>query len=950
MNDVWFGSDLTHRDLNVISQSLSLLGREPSLIAIGDGGTRLVLASRALFKLFDVTDGEDLAARLLSGADAGSQRLIALSQHLALDGAPRLERLRFKVGSSSETITFICRRIVDADGQPLLIAAALGIPIEEAQAEPVGIASQPREDVGVPDDDPPPVPSHTSPIPPPSRDAVVAPSVRDADGETASALTPSAKGGLNVQEILAMLRARWPASRSLRFLWRTDAHLTCTDVTATLAAIVGSENADLLDRSLPDLALRLDASGRLGELIAGRQTWSGVDVLWPIADAPAAVEVGLGAMSLRDHDGSFEGYRGYGVIHLDRVVAHAPTRLQSPAVPRPTLNTNVVSFPGGMGPRSLTVEDQQVFEEIGEELRDQVGVPATEPVVPPVDAVPPADADADGAQDATTADPEAIALAAAPAPAEDGFAASHEAEVARNALTLLNRLSVALLVSRDNIPIFANRSFLEMTGFADEDDLHAVGGMAHLFGDLPGNNTGAETVRLRARDGGLVAAAARMQRIDWDGLPATLLTLQQVQSARGCPPRTDPPAADPEPLHEPSETDRADTSGGAAQHEDDHGDELRELRAILETATDGVAVIDADCNVVSLNRSGEALFGCDRKAVIGKPFLSLFAPQNQDLASDYFEGLKSSATRSLLNDGREIMIKAYQGGTIPVFMTLGRLGHSGEDGAGASPRYCALFRDLTPWKRVERDLESARHDAERASALKSDFLARVNHEIRTPITAIIGFAETMAEERFGPIGSERYKEYLRDIRASGALVVSLVNDLLDLSKIEAGKMELALDPLDLNKIVGECAALMQPQAARERVIMRLSLGGNLPQIRGDDRSLRQIVLNILSNAVKFNEPGGQVILATAITEAGCVVIRVRDTGPGMSEGDLAVALEPFRQLATARGAGGGTGLGLPLTKALVEANDAVFTIRSKVQQGTLVEVSFPPARVLAGNG
>lgn len=935
MNDVWFGSDLTHRDLNVISQSLSLLGREPSLIAIGENGKRLVLASRALFKLFGVTDGDDLAARLLSGADAGSQRLIALAQHLALDGAPRLERLRFMVGSTSEVITFICRRIVDADGEPLLIAAALGIPFEDAQAEPAD-RPLPREDT-------------------PAREVVAEP-----------ALSDGANTGLTIQEIMAALRARWPASRSLRFLWRTDANLTCTDVTAPLAAIVGQENADLLDRSLADLAARLDVSGQLGALVAGRQTWSGVDVLWPIADAPAAVQIGLGAMSLRDHDGSFEGYRGYGVIHLDRVVPHAPTRLQAPAVPRSTLNNNVVTFPGGAGPKSLTVEDQQVFEEIGEELRDQVGVPPVEPaqVMPDEladETAPPVSADAE--MPAATAVAEAEPnQPAAPTPT-DQVAATHEAEIARNALTLLNRLSVALLVSRDNIPIFANRAFLEMTGFDDEDDLHASGGMAHLFGDLPGNNTGAETVSLRSRNGGLVAAAARMQRIDWDGLPATLLTLQHVQAARICPPQTEAAAADPASRQAdtgadvaeadvsaaPPDSEPPSTEFGSAELSADRDDELRELRAILETATDGVAVIDAEGNVVSLNRSGEALFGCDRNAVIGKPFLDLFAPQNQDLASDYFGGLKSNATRSLLNDGREIMIKAYQGGTIPVFMTLGRLGHSGESGGG-SPRYCALFRDLTPWKRVERDLESARHDAEHASALKSDFLARVNHEIRTPITAIIGFAETMSEERFGPIGSDRYKEYLRDIRASGALVVSLVNDLLDLSKIEAGKMDLALDPLDVNKIVGECAALMQPQSARERVIMRLSLAGNLPQIRADDRALRQIVLNILSNAVKFNEPGGQVILATAITEAGCVVIRVRDTGPGMSEGDLAVALEPFRQLATVRGVGGGTGLGLPLTKALVEANDAVFTIRSKVQQGTLVEVSFPPARVLAGNG
>jgi signal transduction histidine kinase len=140
---------------------------------------------------------------------------------------------------------------------------------------------------------------------------------------------------------------------------------------------------------------------------------------------------------------------------------------------------------------------------------------------------------------------------------------------------------------------------------------------------------------------------------------------------------------------------------------------------------------------------------------------------------------------------------------------------------------------------------------------------------------------------------------------------------------------------------------MQPQASRERVIMRLSLAQKLPHIMADERSLRQIVLNLLSNAVKFNEPGGQVIVATALTDAGHAVIRIRDTGMGMSEHDIETALEPFRQLATSRPTVG-TGLGLPLTKALVEANRAVFTIKSKKQQGTLVEVAFPPARVLAG--
>ena len=166
------------------------------------------------------------------------------------------------------------------------------------------------------------------------------------------------------------------------------------------------------------------------------------------------------------------------------------------------------------------------------------------------------------------------------------------------------------------------------------------------------------------------------------------------------------------------------------------------------------------------------------------------------------------------------------------------------------------------------------------------------------------------EERFGPVGNERYKEYLKDVHTSGTHVLSLVNDLLDLSKIEAGKMELAPEELDANATIGECVSIMQTQANQQRVIVRLSLAPRLPRIRADERSLRQILLNLLSNAVKFNEPGGQVIVSSAQTDAGFVVIRVKDTGIGMSDDEIDIALEPFRQVATSRKTTG-TGLGLP---------------------------------------
>ena len=373
---------------------------------------------------------------------------------------------------------------------------------------------------------------------------------------------------------------------------------------------------------------------------------------------------------------------------------------------------------------------------------------------------------------------------------------------------------------------------------------------------------------------------------------------------------------------------------------------FRELCAIMDTATDGVAVLDRQGLILTLNRSGEALFGYDQNEVAGSLFTDLIAPESRALAMDYFEELKSDGGINLLNRGREVVGLARQGGSIPVFMTLGRIGGAPGAGEQREVRFCAILRDLTHWKKVERELEGARKEAERASALKSDFLAKVSHEIRTPLNAILGFAEVMMNERFGPVGNRRYKDYLKDIHASGSLIMSLVNDLLDLSKIEAGKMDFDFTSIDANRIVSECVSIMQPQASGERVAMRLSLSPALPNILADERSLRQIVFNLLSNAVKFNQPGGRVMVSTALADSGSAIIRIRDSGVGMSEDDIGASFEPFRRLATARPSSG-TGLGLPLTKALVEANHASLTIKSKEHEGTLVEIVFPPTRILA---
>ena len=352
----------------------------------------------------------------------------------------------------------------------------------------------------------------------------------------------------------------------------------------------------------------------------------------------------------------------------------------------------------------------------------------------------------------------------------------------------------------------------------------------------------------------------------------------------------------------------------------------------MDRVDDAVALLDIDGRIRRLNRRGETWFTRPgHESAIGAAFTDLLASESRAaglaLLGDV-KGQKEGMGAPPLQ--RDVVARTVDLATMPALLTMGGLGASG---------FYMTLRDVTALKRAERDRAHAQRDHDRDSGRLPEFLAKVSHEIRTPLNAILGFAEVMIEERFGPLGNTRYKDYLRDIHASGTQVVSLVSDLLNLSRIEAGRLELEVGALDVNKIVSETVAQMQPDAHRERVIMRMSLGARTPAVLADERSVRQIVQNLLSNAVKFNEPGGQVIVSTALSDAGSVVLRVRDTGIGMTDAEIAAALEPFQPV-SAQKPSTGNGLGLPLTRALVGANGASMAIRSRPREGTLVEVAF----------
>ncbi|WP_131859997.1 ATP-binding protein [Bosea sp. BK604] len=527
------------------------------------------------------------------------------------------------------------------------------------------------------------------------------------------------------------------------------------------------------------------------------------------------------------------------------------------------------------------------------------------------------------------------------APQEEPALALGRPRLPNSHADVLDRLPIAVLVNRGEEPLYANRTLLDLLDYADLADLASKGGVSRLIKGAARAEGG--PMVLIDRLGHLLSVDAKLSSISWLGEAATLMAFRHPDGGGEIKEMTPEEAEEAELAAEFAAEEEEISARVDALRLDIEAREARigEMMAVLDTATDGVVTIDERGRILSLNKTAEALFGYDQREVTGELFTLLFAPESHGPALDYLEGLKGGGVASVMNDGREIAGRVRQGGRIPLFMTMGQIAD------GAERRFCAVLRDITAWKKTEGELVEARKAAEKASAQKSDVLAKISHEIRTPLNAIIGFAEVMAEERFGPIANERYKEYLRDIHQSGGYVISLVNDLLDLAKIEAGKLDLDFVSVNLNEIALSAVSLLQPEAQRGRVVLRSGLSPKLPPVVADERSIRQIVINLLSNAVKFTDAGGQVIVSTALGDQGEAILRVRDTGIGMDDSEIALALEPFRQVPTTRKAGG-TGLGLPLTKALVEANRAAMTITSVKKEGTLVEITFPPQRVLAG--
>jgi len=256
----------------------------------------------------------------------------------------------------------------------------------------------------------------------------------------------------------------------------------------------------------------------------------------------------------------------------------------------------------------------------------------------------------------------------------------------------------------------------------------------------------------------------------------------------------------------------------------------------------------------------------------------------------------------------------------------------------------ALIAEL---EQAKANSDEARRRSEEANLAKSRFLATMSHELRTPLNAILGFSEVMKNEMMGPHTVKAYREYSADVHASGHHLLMLINEILDLSRVEAGRYDLHEESVSLPFVVEECRHLLALRAKNKGLTVIDVIEDTLPKIWADERALRQITLNLLSNAIKFTPKSGQITIKVGWTASGGQYLSIKDTGPGIPEDEIPIVMSSFGRGSLAqKHAEEGTGLGLPIVKGLVELHGGVFTLKSVIREGTEVRVIFPAERVM----
>jgi len=370
--------------------------------------------------------------------------------------------------------------------------------------------------------------------------------------------------------------------------------------------------------------------------------------------------------------------------------------------------------------------------------------------------------------------------------------------------------------------------------------------------------------------------------------------------------------------------------------------EARRLEGILAATADGLVTVDEAGIVRGANPAAARMFGLEGEGADGRPVDLLLPAGHAQAPSPWELGvLQAGASGGAVFEAEG---RRADGTAFPCEVSIGRAVPD-PDEPDRSVRIATL-RDVSDRKRFEAELIAARRAAESANAAKSAFLARMSHELRTPLNAIIGFSDVIRTRLFGDGALDRYVGYAHDIHASGEHLLAVINDILDMAKIEAGRFELHEEPLDPGGLADEALRFVRPQAERRSVALLRDVPADLPQLVADRRAVRQVLINLLSNAVKFTPSGGRVALSAEAGEGG-LAISVSDTGIGIEPDALARIFEPFRQgderLSRAFQ---GTGLGLAISRSLMELHGGALEVTSAPGHGTRVSAVFPAARVV----
>jgi PAS domain S-box-containing protein len=358
------------------------------------------------------------------------------------------------------------------------------------------------------------------------------------------------------------------------------------------------------------------------------------------------------------------------------------------------------------------------------------------------------------------------------------------------------------------------------------------------------------------------------------------------------------------------------------------------LQAILDTTVDGIVTINADGIIESFNQAAERLFGYQAGQVIGKNVSMLMPSPYTEEHDRYLSNYRETGIRKIVGIGREVVGRRRDGSTFPMDLSVSEVILEGKQ------LFTGLVRDISRQTQINQALQEAKSVAEEANHAKSEFLSRMSHELRTPLNAILGFGQLLELDEL----SSDQRESVDQIKRGGRHLLNLINEVLDIARIEAGRMDISLEPVRIEEVIGEVLELVQPLGARREIRFRLDLAGATGVfVLADNTKLKQVLLNLISNGVKYNRERGELCLSCAFVPPRRFRLTVGDTGRGIPADKLSRLFTPFDRLGAEQSGVEGSGLGLALSKRLVELMGGVVSVTSEVGRGSRFSVDMPLA-------